>query len=242
MVNIVVEAIREAADSFGKGVVFSHEDVISYIKKAHPERDWSEQSIRAQTLLLCINKKSSAISHPSVYKYAFLFYVDRNKIRLYDPEKDGTYENGGKNIMDEESNDDMESEDEIYEISFGFEKNLEDYICRNLDQIENGLKIYSNGGINGRQFSMDIGRIDILATDSKGGFVVIELKLGVASYKVIGQILSYMSWVRKNIANGKAIRGIVISDDFDDKTKYAAEEIPSLVLKRYKAKFEFEDV
>lgn len=122
------------------------------------------------------------------------------------------------------------------------ERDLEEYIIRNLNEIESGLELYSQEGITGRQFNTEAGRIDILAIDTNGNFVVIELKAGAANYSVIGQVLGYMGWVRQNIAKGKDVRGMVIADDFDSKTKYASSEISNVSLKTYEVNFTFNDV
>lgn len=114
--------------------------------------------------------------------------------------------------------------------------------AKNLDQLEEGLKLYSDWKNSGRQYSTDVGRIDLLALDKSGAYVVIELKAGKAIDHVIGQILGYMRYVRKSLANGKEVRGIIVADEFDERLKYAAAEIPKLKLKRYIVKFEFEDV
>ncbi|MCY1460399.1 hypothetical protein D9M71_779550 [compost metagenome] len=43
-------------------------------------------------------------------------------------------------------------------------------------------------------------RIDILAVDRNGAFVVIELKVSPGYDRVIGQLLRYMNWVRRDLA------------------------------------------
>ena len=37
---------------------------------------------------------------------------------------------------------------------------------------------------------------------------------------VAGQILRYMNWTKKNIADGKEVKGIIIEGDIDDKLKW----------------------
>ena len=65
--------------------------------------------------------------------------------------------------------------------------------------------------------------IDILAVEPKSNsFVVIELKKGQTSDKVVGQILRYMGWVKKNLCkDGQGIKGLVICHDPDPKLSYA---------------------
>jgi len=60
--------------------------------------------------------------------------------------------------------------------------------------------------------------------------------------QVVGQILGYMRVIRQSIAKGKEVRGIIVADDFDERLKYAVAELPNVRLKRYIAKFEFQEV
>lgn len=61
--------------------------------------------------------------------------------------------------------------------------------------------------------------IDILAVERESGsFIVIELKKGRPSDQVVGQILRYMGWVKKNLCkDGQGIKGVVICRDPDPK-------------------------
>lgn len=62
----------------------------------------------------------------------------------------------------------------------------------------------------------EVGRIDLLCFDrSTLGYVVIELKDDKATRHAYGQIISYMSWVQTNIANGEHVDGLVISRGYD---------------------------
>jgi len=67
-------------------------------------------------------------------------------------------------------------------------------------------------------------RIDILAVDKDNKFVIIELKVSRGYEKVIGQILRYRAWVRKNLAGEQGIRGVIIAKVITDDLKLAASE------------------
>ena len=135
-----------------------------------------------------------------------------------------------------------EREEDITSASISFEKDLEEHIAKNLKQIEKGMSLYKKGKKSGRQYKIDFGFIDLLAKDKNDDFVVIELKVGKATYAVIGQVLSYIGWVRQNLAKNKKVRGIIIADDFHEKVKFAAKEIPNLLLKQYEVSFSFKNV
>lgn len=72
--------------------------------------------------------------------------------------------------------------------------------------------------------------------------MVIELKVGKSSDRVVGQILRYMGWVKENIAGDKRVRGIIILDEVTDRLKYAVSQVKNICLKRYELEFKFFDV
>ena len=125
---------------------------------------------------------------------------------------------------------------------FTYEKDLEKHIIGNLHQIEEGLRLYSKDGTSGQQLTLDIGRLDILAVDKNDDLVVIELKAGLANDNAIGQVSSYMGWVRKNLADGRKVRGVIIANDFTESLKFGVLEVPSLSLKKYEVSFTFTDI
>jgi hypothetical protein len=230
------EAVIDAIKKLGR--VVSSREVINYIYRKFPDKPWKEVSIRCHLTGLSVNHPSSK-HYPTLNRQAYLFYVGNGKYKLYDPEKDDIEDT---NLQEEEPSEGIEDEEILTEAVISLEKDLEEYIVRNLSQIESGLKLYSEERVSGRQFNTDVGRIDILAIDTKDNFIVIELKAGKANYSVIGQALSYISWVRQNIARGKEVRGIIIADDFDKKLKYASSETANITPKQYEVNFTFKDV
>lgn len=145
------------------------------------------------------------------------------------------------NIDKEEIITDQDSEKvEAIETSFSLERDLENSLVSNLSQLENGLQLYKENGVTGRQVDAKVaGRIDILAIDLAKNLVVIELKAGEADDKVCGQIQRYMGWVKENIAKRQKVRGIIIANDFSERLIYAAKVVPDLSLKRYQISFKF---
>jgi hypothetical protein len=126
--------------------------------------------------------------------------------------------------------------------ALSIERDLEDYLEAHLDVLEPGLRLYQEEGVKGRQYGTDASRLDLLATDTGGNFVVIELKAGEADRSIFGQILPYMGWVREHLANGKAVRGIVVAADFTSDVMMAIREVSNLELFRYAVQFSFNRV
>jgi hypothetical protein len=129
--------------------------------------------------------------------------------------------------------------------AFVLEKYLEDFIVSNFDTIFKGeLKIYEDAdGNDGQQYPTDVGPMDILAVEPKSkSFIVIELKKGRPSDQVIGQVLRYMGWVKKNLcANGQAVRGLVICRDPDPKLSYALEMTSNIDVRYYSVSFKLRE-
>jgi restriction system protein len=128
---------------------------------------------------------------------------------------------------------------------FVLEKYLEDFIVSNFDTIFKGqLKIYEDAeGNDGQQYATDIGPIDILAVETKSkSFVVIELKKGRPSDQVVGQILRYMGWVKKNLCtNAQSVKGLVICRDPDPKLSYALEMTNNIEVRYYSVSFKLRE-
>lgn len=125
--------------------------------------------------------------------------------------------------------------------AFVLEKYLEDFIVSNFDTIFKGqFRIYEDAeGNDGQQYSTDIGQIDILSVDPKSkSFTVIELKKGRPSDQVVGQVLRYMGWVKKNLCtNGESVKGLVICHEHDPKLTYALEMTTNIDVLYYSVSF-----
>jgi restriction system protein len=125
--------------------------------------------------------------------------------------------------------------------AFILEKYLEEFIVTNFEMIfKNKLLIYEDDeGNNGQQYSTDIGAIDILSYEPKThDFVVIELKKGRPSDQVVGQVLRYMGWVRKNLCpRERKVKGLIICQSPDPKLSYAIEMTDNIEVRYYTVSF-----
>lgn len=126
--------------------------------------------------------------------------------------------------------------EDVGEITFGLERDLQTALRSNIAQLEPGLSIVDEGV----ERSTRAGRIDITSKDSQGNTVVIELKAGRASSDVIAQVLSYMSAVAESENN--PVRGMIVAGDFNERVILAAKAVPNLSLVKYSFQFSFKRI
>lgn len=242
---------REAIDRIfqNESGVLSTSDVISRIYTEHPDEPWQRNTISTYLIGLSVNHSSSH-HYPSFRKHAFLFSLGNGRYRRWDPATDGAWEvtPAGVRLVDESDDvviaEEAAADEEVMAgMSLSLERDLESALIHRLDQLAPGLTLYSDGGTRGHQLDTGVvGRLDLLAKDEHGHFVVIELKVGKADDKVVGQILRYMGWVKRELAGGALVRGMIVASDFNDRIRYAVEAIPGVELKRYEINFTFTNV
>jgi len=120
------------------------------------------------------------------------------------------------------------------------ERELETGLVRHLEKFL--LELGQGFAFVGRQYKIEVGDedfyIDLLFYHLRlRAFVVIELKKGLSSDAVIGQILRYIAWVKRNLASGKEVKGLVIAPEVDEKLELALSEVDQVELLVYKIDF-----
>lgn len=127
------------------------------------------------------------------------------------------------------------------EFSFELEHQLRDFLIANLASIPvNGKRLDLFKGADGRigrEYPTEVGFIDVLAADESGALYVIELKRGRTSDHTVGQILRYMGWCRRKLAQGKPVYGVIVAQAYDEKLKFAASEVSGLSIFEYEIAF-----
>ena len=124
--------------------------------------------------------------------------------------------------------------------SFLLEKHLEDYIIKNWKNIElnQNYDIHKENNKLCTQYQTGSGPLDILAiSKDKNEFLVIELKKGRASDIVLGQIQRYMGYIKKNLAENKSVKGLIIALEDDKNLKDALSVAPNIKFMKYEVSF-----
>ena len=109
------------------------------------------------------------------------------------------------------------------------EKSLETLLVNRPDLLEEGLTLFQ------RQCRIPVGRIDLLFVDRNRNYVVVEIKRPSADHReVVGQITTYMGWVRKNIAgSGQTVRGIIVVGKKSQHLEYSLDLLPDVTFRTF---------
>jgi endonuclease len=231
-----------AAWGLKPGQVFTTSRAIEWFEKNYPKL--KPGSIRAHLVQASTNDRSR-LHHPATNDTDdLLFKVDSGQFRLYEPGKDPAPIHEmvqGDVVRQEEEAAAAGGEDDGDEpvpgsSEFLLEKDLQRYLAENLECIESGLKLYEDDDLRGIEFEAGGGRrIDILALDKSGAFVVLELKVSRGYDRVVGQLLRYMNWVRKELAeSGQRVRGVIVCRTMSEDLRLACASIKDVELCEYK--------
>ena len=143
----------------------------------------------------------------------------------------------GDESANEEIVEDAELEvDDVLDVTFGLEQDLQRALRDNIGQLEPGLRITDGG----KEQVTGAGRIDISAEDQAGARVLVELKAIKAPPEALTQLLGYMGALSGQ--DDRKIRGILVAPDFHERVIFAARATPNVQLRRYRFRFTFEAI
>ncbi len=232
------------------GQTFTRSDVSRWFSEHYP-------NIKRTTVNMHVDGMSTnnpnRKHHPSIKPGSGhdLFYkLGPDQFRLWNQETDPLplyKQNLIKQAIGEEASVDAGegSEEEVaFEATreFAFERDLRNYLVKNLGMIEPGLHLYDEEGITGIEFEVGGRFIDVLAVDKNGGYVVIELKVSRGYDRVIGQLLRYMGWVQQNMETTRPVRGMIVANEITSDLKLAASRMPDVRLIEYRLSFELKPI
>jgi hypothetical protein len=224
---------------------FSKSDAIGWFAEHYPKikRNTVGMHVEGMSINNPIRKH-----HPSIKPgsgYDLFFKLGPDQYRLSKPESDGRplY----KAEMEKEGltappAEEIENDNDNASGEFAYERDLQNYLAKNLHRIEPGLRLYEEDEISGIEFPAGGRLIDILAVDNQGNYVIIELKVSRGYDRVIGQLLRYMAWVEQNMESPKPVRGIIVAKEITDDLKLAASRISGVRLIEYEIEFKLRPI
>jgi len=231
MKEMASELVVHPSDSF------TRQQAISWFAEKYPRIKTG--TVTAHLTRLSTNARSRI--HHNIIKGEddVLYQTNRASYRLYRPGVDATpiYEALG----DIGSSPLPEGEDEVEAIQeagsngeFAYEADLRNYLSKNLSLLEPSLKLFEDEGVTGIEFPVGGRYIDILAVDSSGNFVVIELKVSKGYDRVVGQLMRYVAWIKENLADeAQRVRGVIIARNISNDLKLACSLVPEIGLFEY---------
>lgn len=223
------------------GQVTDKDKIVNWFKNNYPKI--KSNTVNCHIIKFTTNHKTR-VHYNAGPTNDLLFQLPDKSLRLYNKETDPApiYVN---NLENTDTTEEDEKEECTDTSQFAYESHLRDFLKNNLHVIEAGLKLYrdeEDETITGVEFDAGGRKIDILAIDKDDNFVVIELKISKGHEKVIGQILLYRGWVRKNLASDKIIRGIIIAKIITEDLKLAASETKDIELFEYDLKIDLRPI
>lgn len=144
------------------------------------------------------------------------------------------FQNSVKIERDERKTD----EKEIVENSnnFSYERDLKNSIVYQISELFPNYQIFGfeNEGI---EYLIGGKRIDILLEKTNGDLLVVELKSGIANFKVFGQVSMYLGLLMEKFPD-REIKGCIIAGEIDDSLKNASRITKLVELMTYTMKLE----
>lgn len=243
---IYEKAVRELTKDMVKGLGiqegqrFTKDAAVRWFREKYPLI--KQGTIEAHLSRQSINSRARVSYSAALDGSDDLFYkIDGSTFRLYDPLHDPkpirtradfeqvTVEEGVP--LDE--SDEMMVVTPAASSEFAYERDLRDYLARNLHIISPDLTLYEEEGVRGVEFPVGGRYVDILARDPEG-YVVIELKVSKGYDRVVGQLLRYVNWIKQNHAEeGQRVRGIIVAKQIGEDLSLACSEIPNVELYEY---------
>jgi len=216
-----------------KGDHISKDEVLSWFQANYPRI--KQGTITAHLIRMSTNATSRHHYNPKPGEDDLFYQLNGSTFRLYDNETDPSPLQKGNLEADKSDLDVSVDEDDTTDYQeFAYEHDLQNFLSHNLCLIEEGLRLFEDDGITGIEFPAGGRYIDILALDRNNNYVVIELKVSRGYDRVVGQLLRYISWIKKFQAdNSQSVRGIIVAREIADDLALACEGLDIVQLYEY---------
>jgi hypothetical protein len=216
---------------------FAPRDVVVWFNEHYPAV--KDTTVMAHVVGLTGNDPSRRHYRWLAMKPPLFFQIDRGLLTRFDPD---LHLGDVADLEDRSDEPSLAEPADEERMEFYLEVHLEEFLITNWHLMDWGrrLSIWEGpAGESGHQFTTPVGRLDFLCIDDNtSGFVVVELKRGVPSDKVVGQITRYMGWVGSEMAqDGQPVEGLIVAHECDDRLRYAVSAIPGLGVLLYNMSF-----
>lgn len=213
------------------GHVVSKDQVLNWFAEKYPKL--KPGTITAHLIRFSTNAPSRLHYNPRPDE-DLLFQVDGSHFRLYDPLKDPAPIHEASQVGPNQRTSLTDDDEPEGANQFAYESDLRDFLAKNLGMVRRELRLYSEEGITGVEFPAGGRFIDILAITPENNFVVIELKVSRGHDRVVGQLLRYVGWISKNLAEpGQSVSGIIVAREITEDLLLACNELPNVELLEY---------
>lgn len=225
---------QDMADSFAlqPGQSFTKQQAIDWFSSNYPKI--KAGTVHCHLIRLSTNAPNRLHYSARPIEDDVFYQLDSGLFRLYDSTLDPVPISETSIKPDTPMAEEKEEVERRGSAEFAFERDLQNYLVKNLSIIDPGLKLYQDEGITGVEFPAGGRFIDILAVDEKNAFVVIELKVSCGYDRVVGQLMRYMAWIQENQADpGQSVRGIIIAREISKDLTLACSLLSSVKLYQY---------
>ena len=226
-----IELVKKYLDErkLQKNQEFKKTEVFSWFEKNYPNK-FVNGTIYCTLIKFSVNAKSRKHHYPDKDgKEDILYQIDSGTFRLYDKTDDGIILPPDDQIIDD---------DDIVNTGFAYEKDLQNFLIKNLSIIEHGLRLYEEDGVSGVEYPVNGRFIDILAIDKDDNFVIFELKVSKGYDRVVGQLLRYKNWIKMNLVEGnQKVRGVIICKEITEDLILACMDLNDIELFEYELSF-----
>jgi len=145
------------------------------------------------------------------------------------------------NIQEEINSDEQNDTNFESVMKFTYERDLQMALVKQAEKLFSGYKIFGED-LDGIEYQIEGKRIDLLLDNSlKNELLAIELKSGIADFKVFGQISMYLGLLKKEFPQ-KNIKGIIIAGKIDDSLKYAVDTNKNIKIMEYRMELSINEI
>lgn len=235
--ELMIEMAEELASA--PDATFTRKDAVSWFSAKYPKI--KPGTVTAHLTRLSTNARSRTHYGAKPGEDDIFYQIDRSRYRRYrsgqDPEPIYSYTPDPDQPVVPGGDEDEEllAEERSAESGeFAYEADLRNYLSKNLHQLESGLRVYEDEGVTGVEFPVGGRFIDILGIDTDRNLVVIELKVSRGYDRVVGQLMRYVAWIKKNLADEtQSVRGMIVARQISEDLLLACSLVPEVELYEY---------